>query len=114
MISVCVWGLPQFPENQLIELTKFIHNHLGEIARYTFVNDSSGKIICVYFQKDMMKWELGTEVLVKIEGANQDALAAGRGDLETIAHMIKSLIPNCKYVECRAAVPRMNDIVVHT
>ncbi|MDP3935073.1 MAG: hypothetical protein Q8Q46_02580 [Candidatus Giovannonibacteria bacterium] len=60
-----------------------------------------------------MKWELGAEVLIEVKGCHHDLAQTHRENLSTVVNMVKSLVPNCQYVECRVP-PRVDDIVVHT
>lgn len=112
MISVCIWGMPELPEEQLVELINFIHHHLRPLVDTFTGNQPSGETICVYFQKDLMRWELGMEVLIEIKGCHHDLAQAHRENIAAVVNMVKSLISNCKYVECRV-LPRVDDIVVH-
>ena len=112
MISVCIWGMPRFPEETLIALTKHIHAVLQPVATNDPTIEGSNKTkICVFFQADLMAWELGAEILIEVKGCHFDIAVENQYVFQALTDRIKELVDNCEYVECRIQ-PRTPDHMI--
>lgn len=106
MISVCIWGMPQIPEEQLMGLTKDICDCFIPLPGVEKPR------ICVFFQKDMMAHGLGEEVFIEVRGCNVTLFKLG--EFEKIPCLAKDLLPMCEYVECRIEQVPYNRYTVST
>ena len=111
MISVCIWGMPQLAEKQLTELAKTITNALRPDTPDIYPNSANYTRRCVFFQRDMMEWGLGEELLIEVKGIRM--AAHQKSDfVYCISETIRGLVQNCHCIEWRIQQDDSPEIII--
>ena len=96
MIWIRIWGIPAAPESSLKTRAKEIRR----LARG--IPGREKDCVCVYFQKDMMRHDLGAEILIELEGTRDDEVFPNASVFIELAHYVKESAGGvCKYAETK-------------
>ncbi len=79
----------------------FLYNTLHEILKPTInSSDPNTQRICVFYQKDLMNWGLGEELLVEIKGVYGNPPRVPDESYNQLVATIKGKVANCEHAEC--------------